>query len=393
MKFANPIKKMKPKQLFPLLRLMALFLLAGMYSCTKTEIVPYEPLSNNTVLSYKVTNSANAILGAIDNQANTITVYVPYYLGIDFLVPEIQIDKEAELIDEKGNVINLDGGVLPVPVATTGYSYSVRGKDKVVRKYSLLIKIAPHPDALQAGYLLATSGNTDIDYTTAIEKRVYGRMPIYGNFGSTSANAIFTLTNQETKKVYKDILSVFDVTPGKNYYTMMVNISANAESGNYDVEMQHQGRKTQLPALRLVYGKPVFTNLKSTSSYAPGDTVTFAVRGGMTSNNLNGSVIGLEKVYMKFSKSGFGLGGAYPAGFPEDLFGKNTEMKIVSFDRTQVKVIFPELPAGATGSYRYVYSPDLPGIAFFFDFKDETGWGKNNMLATTGLLFTINPKK
>ncbi|MFY0254412.1 hypothetical protein ACDQ55_10710 [Chitinophaga sp. 30R24] len=362
-------------------------------SCKKTETIPFERSPNNTILEYKVTNAADTLLGAVDNIKNIITIYIPYYVGIDYMVPKITIDKNAKLLDAKGNAINLDGGVDPVPLDTTGYAYTVIGSDNVKRKYTLIIEVAPRPDSLKVGYQFTMAGGTEIDYSSSIERAVYGRLPIYGNFGSTSANAKFTLTNQATGKVYTDILKTYEVTPGANYYTMLLDISADADSGYYKVEMKHQGRTAQLPPIHLVYKKPKFNNLKSTSVYAPGDTVIFAALGRNTNDNQNGAITGLERVYMKFAQSGFNYGGAYPAGFPSSLFGEKLEMKIVSITRTEVKVIFPDLPAGAIGSYIYVFTLDDPGIGFYFDFNKETGWGTDNMLATIGRLFTINEKK
>ncbi|WP_146217597.1 hypothetical protein [Chitinophaga sp. S165] len=381
----------RSRQYYVLATMVMIF--TSVLSCKKTEVVPYERTSNNTILEYKVTNAADTLFGAIDNIRNTITLYIPYYVGIDYVVPEIVIDKDAKLLDAAGNVINLDGGIAPVPLDTTGYTYTVSGSDSTKRKYTLVLRIAPHPDSLKVGYVFTQPGSTEIDYDSSIRRAVYGRLPIYGNLGSTSANAKFTLTNRTTGQVYTDILKTYEVTPGANYYTMMLDISADADSGYYNVKMEHQGRTAQLPPIRLVYNKPKFTNLKSTSVYAPGDTVTFAVQGRNTNDTQNGSLIGLDRVYMKFVKSGFNFGGSYPATFPDDLFGQQLGMKIISSSRTEVKAVFPELPAGAIGSYIYSFTIDYPGIGFYFDFKDETGWGKDNMLATIGRIFTITAKK
>lgn len=364
--------------------------LISVLSCKKTELIPYEKEANNTILEYRVTNTLDTLFGAIDNIKNTITLYVPYYMGIDHIVPDIKIDKEAKLLDATGSMINLDGGVEPVPVDTTGYAYTVMGSNNSKRVYTLILQIAPHPDTLRAGYQVGGSG---VDYTTSIQRAVYSRIPIYGNFGSTSAGAKFTLTNRATGKSYIDLLKVYQVTPGAAYYMMEVDVSAYADSGYYDVQVKHQGRTAQLPPLHLVYNKAKFTNLKSTAAYAPGDTVVFAAKGHSIYDADNTSVIGLERVYLKFAKSGFSFGGSVPAAFPDDLFGQQLEMKIVSVTRTEVKAIFPDVPAGAIGSYIYSFTLDFPGIGFYFDFNDATGWGKNNMLCTTGRLFTINAKK
>lgn len=379
------------KQISNLLVVAACLLLV---CCKKTEVIKYDRTSNNTILAYKVTNAADTIFGAIDNVNNTISLYIPYYVGIDYIVPDIIIDKGAVLYDAAGNVINTDGGILPVPVDTTGYTYTVMGSDSVKRTYTLFLEIAPAADSLKVGYKMTVAGGSTIDYTAAQERAAYGKLLLYGNFGSTSANATFKLTNIATGKVYTDVLTVNSVTPGSNYYTMDLTVSPDADSGYYHVEMTHQARHTTLPDLHVFYNKPSFTNIKSTASYAAGDTIVFDVKGMSENNNLNGSVMGVERVYMKFWKSGFDYGGSYPTTFPTDLFSQEVEMKIVEMSRTQVKAIFPDLPAGAVGPYIYAgFTLDFPAIGFYFDFSTETGWGKNNMLCTTGRFFNINAKQ
>lgn len=383
---ANCIKQ------FYRLALIAIFV-TGLFACKKTEVVPFERTPGNTIQEYRVTNAAATLFGAIDNLKNTITLYIPYYIGIEYVVPEIKIDKDAKLVDAAGNTINLDGGILPVPIDTIGYQYTVVSSDNSTRKYTLIMQIAPHPDSLKAGYSFVAAGSTEIAYNASIERVVSGRLPIYGNFGSTSTNAKFTLTNQATGKTYSNLLTTYDITPGAAYYTLQVDISPEADSGYYNVEMTHQGRTAKLPPIHLIYRKPKFTNLKSTSVYAPGDTVVFAAQIRSINDALNGNVIGLDRVYMKFVKSGFNFGGSYPTTFPESLWGQELEMKVLSVSRTEIKAVFPELPAGVAGPYIYSFTLDYPGIGFYFDFKDETGWGKNNMLATIGRLFTISEKK
>lgn len=380
------------KWLMHALGCLALLCLTGLLpSCKKTEVVAYSRQSENTILEYKITNATDTLFGAINNVNNTITVYVPYYLGIDYLVPDIKISKNARLMNAAGEVINLDGGIPPVPVDTTGYSYIVAGSDSVKRKYSLIIQIAPNPDTLKVGYKL---NGAAIDYTAAQESAVFGCIFLYGNFGSTSNNAKFTLTNRATGKVYDNVFSIYQITPGNSYYTMALDISPDADSGYYNVQLKHQGRTASLPPIHLIYNKPKFNNVKSLAAYAPGDTVVFSVAGRSTTASQNGVLIGLEKVYLKFTKTGFNYGGSYPATFPDTLFDKQLEMKIISQSRSEVKVLFPDVPQGAVGDYVYAgFTLTLPAIGFYFNFSDATGWGSNNMLATTGRYFTIKPKK
>ncbi len=136
----------------------------------------------NTILEYKVTNAADTLYGAIDNIKNTITLYIPYYVGIDHVVPVIKIAGDAKLLDSAGNEINLDGGIAPVPVDATGYTYTVLGSDNSKRTYTLLLQIAPHPDALKIGLHGKARHQHRLITILAITRSVFARMLLYGNF-------------------------------------------------------------------------------------------------------------------------------------------------------------------------------------------------------------------
>jgi hypothetical protein len=68
--------------------------------CTKTEELALLPADK--ILEYKVTNLPNdeVIYGAIDNEANTITVYVPYYYGLLVIDPSITLSNGASIAEE-----------------------------------------------------------------------------------------------------------------------------------------------------------------------------------------------------------------------------------------------------------------------------------------------------
>lgn len=360
-------------------------------ACTKTKYIDYEKEPLDRMISYKVTNAQQPLEGAIDQQKNTITVYVPYYLPIEYLVSEIKLDEGARLLNSLGDPINLDGGLDPVPLGDT-VKYVVESAAGSKRPYTLIQKILPHPDAL----VVKISGVADD--VTQLEKPVYGRLTLLGNFESTSRNARFYLTNRATGEVHDDYISVFSVTPGEQY-TMAVDISPEAKAGEYDVRVEHQGRTTNLTSLKLYYNRPWVPMLSSSSRYAPGDTIVLNVSRQVVNDDQYATVfVGLESMYMKIA----GPAASLPAGFPAEFVDKKLPMKIVSYTGTTVKAIFPDAPAGFyIGGYTFYgsaggryYLPPTPGVSFYGNFDEQTDWGDDVFIASqiyTG--FTILPKE
>lgn len=364
--------------------LTALFL----HSCTKTEYREYEPEALTHILEYRVTNATQELLGAIDHTNNTITVYVPYYLSIDYLIAEITLDEGATLLDSLGNEINLDGGLDPLPLGDS-VKYIVESASGIQRTYMVLQEILPHPDALEVTYSGAEEG------ISLLEKPVNSRLTLLGNFESSSMNARFYLTAKATGKVYDDWISVTSVTPGATY-TMVTVISPEALEGEYTVRMEHQERATDLPDLKLHYQKPMAIALFSSASYAPADTIIFATP--LPAGNDNNAFIfrPMKRAYIKITKGLVNV----PATFSEEDYGKEFELEIVSQSRTEVKAIFPEIPAGQYTSNRttssqtnnsYGYSEYVStGFGFYADFEEETGWGNGHIFqAVSFLRFTV----
>lgn len=358
-------------------------------SCTKTEILPLVEKTSNRILEYKITNDAEALSGAIDDVNSTITVYIPYYSGIDVIVPEIKIETGAVLVDADSKEINLDGGIEPVPVDTVGYKYHVLGSDDIIRNYSLIIKTQAYPEALVAGYSFNTTTAT-INTTNSYEVVAGGRVNILGNFESTSRDMRFEATHRATGKTRTDLLTLNTLTINYTnaYYQAQLRTNIEADSGLYDIKFTHKGRTTTLPPLRLTYKKPGFYDAAEASLTAwtkkPGDQVILNVRSNQSfDNSLNGTIIGLKRVYMIIRKETPVGPTTVPAGFPESLFDTPIEVEIISYDRAQVKVRVPDLPKG-----EYNGSSSTSGIvvnyasfALYFDYEDYTGWGKNNLSA------------
>ncbi|MGE9313637.1 hypothetical protein ACLOAU_18440 [Niabella sp. CJ426] len=355
----------------------------GYFSCTKTESLDYEKQALNKIITYEVKNSQQRLLGAIDNASNTITVLIPYYFQGDFLLGEVQLDKDARMLDATGNEILYNEGLEPLAVGDSA-RYIIESADGVKRTYTLLQKILPYPDTLKIA-INGVAANT-----TLIRKPVFGRFTITGNFESTSKLARFTLTNKTTGEVHTDYMSVFSMTPAANY-TMLADISPNAKAGTYSVNMEHQGRKVALPDVELFYQRPWVPMFLSSSIYAPGDTIIFAVNRQVPANDGYATVfVGLKNLYMKIGAT---TGNAnLPAGFPQSLVNTKIPMRLLDSSGNQVKAIFPDIPAGIyLGSYTsygntpaggmYYAAPEY-GICFYGDFDEQTNWGNDVFIAS-----------
>lgn len=358
-------------------------------SCTKTEVVPLAEKTNNRILQYNVTNDAQPLSGAIDEVNSTITIYIPYYSGIDVIVPEIKVETGAVLVDKDKKEINLDGGIEPVPVDTVGYKYHVLGSDDAIRQYSLIIKTQAYPEALVAGYSF-NSATGQINTTNSFEVVAGGRVNILGNFESTSRDLRFEATHRTTGKTRSDLLTLNTLTINhpNAYYQAQLRTNIEADSGVYDIKFTHKGRTTTLPPLKLTYNKPSFYDPAEASLTAwtkkPGDQVILKVRSNQAFNNsLNGTIIGLKRMYMIIRKDTPQGPTTVPAGFPESLFDTPIEVEIISYDREQVKIKVPNLPKGEYNGKSSTSGTvvNFSSFALYFDYEDHTGWGKDNLSA------------
>lgn len=324
-------------------------------SCTKTKEVDFEKESQNRIVEFKITNSQQQLLGAIDQEKNTINVYIPYYLGLDMLVPAIKLDKGAKLVDEAGNEINLDGGVDPVWIGAEA-TYRVKGEDNVVRVYTMKQQFLPFNTPLKAGY---TKAGTD---TNPIESAPTYWFYVYGNFASTSTFARFTFTDKATGKVHKDFTNIVSVAPSADVYTMTVALVPEATAGDYKVEVEHQGRTTQLPDMKIVYRPPfpTFFNSSTPKTYHVGDTLSIVPNAfGATSGQ--GVYVELDRVYLKFENVT-----KVPATFPASLMNTEIPVKVASQTRREVKLLLPELPLGQ-------YQVDGNQMIMYFDYAHSFG--------------------
>lgn len=371
-------------QLLTLLAIMVSVVLIP--SCTKTEYVDYEKEIQNRIAEYKITNAQQPLFGAIDNDNNIITIYIPYYLGLEHLIPAITLEnKNATIFDEDGKEILLnEDGAEPVTLGTDTVKYTVKSVDGISRTYAVVQKILPHPEALVANYSAFTG--------TILTRPVNARLTVLGNFESTSLNGKFYLTDKTTGEVHDDWVTINDITAA-NQYQLTANILAKANAGEYNVRLEHQGRTVNLPDLNLKFQKATVASFLSSASFAPGDTVSFPTYVNWHQDATVSVFLPVKKAYIKLTKGRI----TPPAGFPESLYDTPIEMKIVSQSRTELKAIFPQMPAGTyTGNTSTSATIDgyiqltAAGLGFYADFEESTGWGNGHLFRTVSMFgFTV----
>ncbi len=367
-------------------------------SCTKTEVVPYEKEPANTITEYKVINGTEQLNGVVDNIDNSITVYIPYYLSIDYLVPTVKLNEGATMIDNAGNDVDIREALEPVPFDTVGYKYRVKDAANVIRAYTLQIVIMPHKEELKLGYVGYYDANSiwranDTATKTGI---INSRIRIMGNLQSTSRNAKLNLVEKGTNKIIPNALKLYDITSGAQFYTLFADVTPEVDPGVYYITVEQQGRKDTLPQITLDHKVPYFGQLPK--QMKQGDIVTLTCYGPTSNGEVySGSNPGVKRAYLIFTKQHLTV---YPATFLSSLFGTPIEVEITSQTRTQVSFRFPEtIPAGvyssssSTNSGIYDgYSINYAGMEMRFDF-DYAGWTPGRLQALGAYLsYEVFPK-
>ncbi len=294
-------------------------------SCTKKEELPIEP--KDKILSYKVNNvpDGEQIYGAINHQENSIKLYVPFYLGLEIIDPEIVLSEGAKLKEEN----------LPVDVYSKDKTYTVIAADGSSKTYKLQI-IFQEQD-LKAYW---TSNRIGVLFPRA-------QFPsITGNFGMTNPKLLkVMLSNQETKEVFQMNTSSgcgIRAQPDGNYLFSCIGlelferIPATITEGTYTTSVTYLSQTVILEtAFVIKYNQPgvflpfstIFLNKSADWNILPANRTVF---------------LGLKKVTATIDQ-------------------KEYTLIIKSWDRTSIKVQFPaDFPTGT-----------FPSVQLKFDFD---GW-------------------
>ena len=226
--------------------LVLLVVFFALNACKKMEPLPIQ--ADDKITEYKVTNTnQGAIQGAIDESSKTITVYIPFYFGLQVIVPAIQVSPGARL----------DKPATPVPILSDTTTYKVIGADNSNSVYKLKIVIQQQTPLMITG-VSADSPNDGDAFTVA------GGIWVEGNFNTLNYNLVnvFMVTNSG-----QELPLAIDPTNATAYsngdstgYTMgPYTIPNTLDSGStYHLRVKLNGLTANWPtAIQLIYPKTV----------------------------------------------------------------------------------------------------------------------------------------
>jgi len=108
-------------------------------ACKKTETIAPPALPSAQIVEFSITNvpeTESVIRGAVDHEAGTVTVYLPAYLQLPVLMPQIKVTEGATVTPASGTQIN---DLLVKIRKGEKLSYTVKGKDGAEKSYALNI--------------------------------------------------------------------------------------------------------------------------------------------------------------------------------------------------------------------------------------------------------------
>lgn len=120
--------------------LLGVLLAPALFSaCKKTETIAPPALSSAEIVEFTITNvpeTEPVIRGAVDHIAGTVTIYLPAYLQLPVLMPEIKVTEGATITPASGTQIN---DLLTKIRNGEKLNYTVKGKDGTEKSYALNI--------------------------------------------------------------------------------------------------------------------------------------------------------------------------------------------------------------------------------------------------------------
>ena len=123
-------------------------------ACTKTDTIAPPERSQSRMLEYKIVNvQGDPIIGTINDEDSSITVYLPFYLQLLTLEPEITVSTGATVSPASGTLVE---DLLDVFRNGREIKYIVTGKDGSKKTYTLNINVQQPPVVLEE---LSTADN------------------------------------------------------------------------------------------------------------------------------------------------------------------------------------------------------------------------------------------
>jgi hypothetical protein len=245
--------------------LSILFIGLVLASCTKEEDLA--PLPQDKILEYRVDNvpTGTSLYGAIDQNEGTITLYVPFYLGLELIDADIKVSPGAKLQE----------AIQPIPVDTKGQTYTVIAADGTTNTYKLQIvpQNTPQLEVVWGIY------NYPATQPSAYPLQVLPT--IYGNFYSNNIALVdVRLTSRRTGKEVQlntraEKAALSPVT-GENYkYSLSsIPIPKDVDTGYNDVQIDFLGhRATLADPVNIQYRAPRINYAAGTAAQQSGEVV------------------------------------------------------------------------------------------------------------------------
>jgi len=223
---------------YPLHYLCILVLLSLAYACTKTATITPPAPAGNRIISYKITNvQGDPLYGAVNDTDSSITVYLPYYLYLTILAPEIQISEGARVEPATGSFIE---NLPDLFTAGRDIRYTVTGKDSSKFTYKLHIEVQQPRLSLTE---LSPDATTPAVYFTGSTAELTGNNFIVNNTLTKVSLVDKTGKETSTDQAYlyvsgpSQLYFAIPTVPAGQYYVKIYSYSQWAVT-NYPIEIQ-----------------------------------------------------------------------------------------------------------------------------------------------------------
>ncbi|RXK86474.1 hypothetical protein [Filimonas effusa] len=238
-----------------------IFMIAAITACTKTETVD----APNRITEFKISNipeGKDPVYGAINDNSNTITAYLPFYYQLPVIIPEITVSAGAKVTPESGSVVD---NLLEAFKTGKELTYTVKPTNGPERIYTL--KLETQQSNLLLNELSSDAVNPVVytfDYTkpgtnSAINLTISGKNIL----SSPDVNSV-VLIDQSTKKEY-DMKAALSVT---NSPTAGVSLGVYISRYVYNSTTEEAALAKSLPD-DAVYTVKVFSYSRQTTLKNP----------------------------------------------------------------------------------------------------------------------------
>lgn len=253
--------------------LMALF--ACLTACKKT--IGLEPLPQNKILEYKISNLKDTVMYASINQLNnTITVYLPVFYGLSLIDPEIKVSEGATLTE------------LPMPVNVNDQEkkYTVKAADGSTNTYTLKIKVM-NPIALHPFWTgLDVGAKEKIGYPNS-EIGFSGSFNAFGQ-GLIQIDLVHKKSGKLTTIIDGYVIWRPAVVTQEGFFTLAPAI----DTGSYQVNVKYYDQQVTLKEpLHIIHRQPDL--LMPSKNVKQGETISFPA--------FNSIFLGLKSVKVKLN--------------------------------------------------------------------------------------------